>query len=204
MTSSVRRSFWRGWCALSVICTAIWHPSLASGAEPEWPKAPYRYLVIDQDLRDVLVEFGHNTGIPIRISDGVTRRRIRNEFDVSPPRDFLQRICERYGLIWYFDGAILYVSDESEIQTEQLSTGSVDPARLVAELTVLGAADSRFPIRAADTGSLIVVSGPPSYRDFVRQTINALDRSNKTRRIEEVMDGDTLKVRVFKGSRYGS
>ncbi|MGF1619751.1 MAG: secretin N-terminal domain-containing protein [Rhodomicrobiaceae bacterium] len=203
MTSNVRRSFWRGWCAFSVICAAIWHAPLASGAEPGWPKEPYRYLVIDQDLRDVLDEFGHNTGIPVRISDGVTRRRIRNEFDVSLPRDFLQRICERYGLVWYFDGAILYVSDESEIQTEQLSTGSVGPAKLVAELTALGGADSRFPIRAAEAGSLIVVSGPPPYRDFVRQTINALERSNRTRRIEEVMDGDTLKVRVFKGRQHG-
>jgi type II secretory pathway component GspD/PulD (secretin) len=194
----------------SVVCSMAFAGSVppAWGAEPKWPKEPYRYLVIDQDLRDVIAEFGRNMKIPVRISESVTRRRIRNDVAVSSPRDFLQRLCESYGLVWYFDGAVLYVSDESEVQTEQIGTGSIDPQTLISELDALGGADPRFPIRAAGERRLIAVSGPPPYRAFVRQTLNAMEHSSGSRPgqnpVQEIINGDSPKVRVFKGTRQGS
>src|SRR5688572_19252480 len=189
MTSSIRR-FWHNCYIACAVVMGGWHPSFAVAAEPAWPKEPYRYLVVDQDLRDVLTEFGRNVRLTVRISDKVTRRRVRSEFAVLPPRDFLQRLCESYGLVWYYDGAILFISDESEIQTEQISTGSVDPDTLADELATLGGADPRFPIRPADSGALVAVSGPPPYRAFVRQTLQEMGRPRVTPPVQEIMNGD--------------
>lgn len=181
---------------------------LASGdvwaAEPKWPKEPYRYLVIDQDLREVLQEFGRNVRLPVRLSDNISRRRVRGDLAVAPPREFLQRLCESYGLVWYYDGALLHISDENEVRTELLNTGSVDPQVFLGKLQALGVADPRFPIQAGGGGAVISVAGPPPYVALVRKTVEAMERSTVPRPVQEVTNGDTLKVRVFRGSRQGS
>ena len=176
---------------------------LARGAELKWTKEPYNYLVIDQDLRDVLVEFGRNLHVPIRLSDGVAKRRIRNELGVFPPREFLQRLCDAYGLVWYYDGAVLHVSDNSEVTTEFLNTGSIGAQTLLSKLNGLGITDARYPIRTSNAG-VITVSGPPPYLVVVRKTLDALEKANTPRPVQEVTSGDTVKVRVFRGGRQGS
>lgn len=196
-------SGWRNLFAL-VLAALPLAPGAASAAEPKWPKEPYNYLVIDQDLRDVLAEFGRNVRLPVKVSDAIARRRVRNDLAVAPPRDFLQRLCESYGLVWYYDGAVLHFSDENEVRTELLNTGSVEPPTLLRKLEALDVADPRFPIRAGGGGGVITVSGPPPYLALVRKTVEAMERSNSPRPVQEVTNGDTLKVRVFRGTREGS
>jgi type III secretion protein C len=176
----------------------------AWSAEPRWPKEPYRDLVIDQDLREVLSEFGRNVRVPMKVSDGIAGRRVRNDLAVAAPRDFLQRLCDSYGLVWYFDGAVLHVSDESEVRTELLNIGAVTSETLVLRLNALGVADSRYAIRASGANGVISVSGPPPYLSMVKKTVAAIEKSVAPRPVQEVIDGDTLKVRVFRGSRQGS
>jgi type III secretion protein C len=176
----------------------------ADSAEPRWPKEPYKYLVIDQDLREILAEFGRNVRIPIRVSDNVAKRRVRNDMAVAAPREFLQRLCDAYGLVWYYDGAVMHISDDSEVRTEFLNTGSVGTDTLKSRLENLGVADPRFTIRAGGNASVATVSGPPPYLAMVRKTLDALEKANAPRPVQEVTNGDTLKVRVFRGSREGS
>ena len=42
--------------------------------EPSWPVTPYDYVVVDQDLRTVLLQFGANIGTRIALSDQVGGR----------------------------------------------------------------------------------------------------------------------------------
>jgi type II secretory pathway component GspD/PulD (secretin) len=175
----------------------------AFAAEPKWPKEPYKYLVIDQDLREVLTEFGRNIRIPVKLSENVAKRRIRNDMAVAAPREFLQRICDTYGLVWYYDGAVLTVSDDSEVRTELLNTGAVGSETLLARLDSLGVNDARYPIRTSNAG-VITVSGPPPYLSMVRKTLDALEKASTPRPVQEVTSGDTQKVRVFRGGKQGS
>src|SRR4051812_14028150 len=48
----------------------------ATAGEPAWPTEPYRYTVIDQDLGNVLQEFGRNTGLRLEVSPEI-RGRVR-------------------------------------------------------------------------------------------------------------------------------
>jgi type III secretion protein C len=149
----------------------------ARSAEPKWPKEPYKYLIIDQDLRDVLREFGRNIGVPVQISDGVAKRRVRNDTAaVASAREFLQRLCDAYGLVWYFDGTTLYVSDDAEIRAELFNVGSLDASDFIRKLESLGVADPRFPIRASGKSGVISVSGPPPLRQQVRKALEAMDK----------------------------
>jgi type II secretory pathway component GspD/PulD (secretin) len=172
----------------------------AQSLEPKWPPGPYRYLVVDQDVREILTEFGRNLNISIQISDQVNGRRIRGRLPISSAKDFLNRLCESYGLVWYFDGGILHFSAENEVRTEAVDLGPVNPAGISQKLRDLEILDSRFPIRSTGDSRNLAISGPPPYLARIRQTVETMQKVSRPRNVREVQDGDDVKVRVFRGS----
>jgi len=161
------------------------------GAEPRWPPGPYKYLVIDQDTRDVLNEFGQNTNIPIAVSEQI-RGHLRGPLPITSAEEFLRKLCESQGLVWYFDGTKLYVNPGSDIDSIMITLAPVRFEDLSDRLDKLGIADRRFPLNTTQKGDAVLVSGPPRYLALVRQTYEALVRSAPR------PNGDA--VRVFRGS----
>lgn len=146
------------------------------GLEPRWPPGPYKYLVFDQDLKDVLTEFGRHIDVPVEVSNQV-KGRLRGRLPVAGSREFLNQLCESYGLVWYFDGSTLHINAKTEVKTELINIGGLPSDQLTARLSALGIADSRFPVRSTPDGGVVSVSGPPSYIALVRQTLTALATS---------------------------
>lgn len=188
----------------SAVWMAMFFNYSARSAEPKWPTQPYRYIVVDQDLRDVLTEFGRNIGVPVRISDAAVGRRVRSEFATVSPRDFLQRLCTAYGLVWYFDGTVLHVNGDGEIRTEFITLGAARSDKLVERLNALGVADPRYAVRTTGKAGVVSISGPPPFLSLVRQTADAMEKSMAPQPVREVTDGDEKRVRVFRGTHEGS
>jgi len=178
-----------------VVTAALASVGSAFGGEPQWPVGPFKYMVIDQDIKGVLTEFGRNVGVPIDLSDQV-KGRLRGRLAVAPAREFLERLCESYGLVWYFDGAVLHVSAKAEIRTELVSIGRLSPGEVSEKLNALGIADPRFPVRTTPDTGVVSVSGPPPFLSLVRQTLIALAPPPPVR---EDTHGDEIRVRVFRG-----
>ena len=181
--------------AVLLVTAALAPAGAAFALEPKWPAGPYKYLVIDQDVKGVLTEFGRNIGVPVDVSDQV-KGRLRGRLAVATARDFLDRLCESYGLVWYFDGAVLHVNARAEIRTELISVGRISPGEVSEKLNALGIADPRFPVRSTQDMSVVSVSGPPSFVSLVRQTLTALAPPPPVR---EDSHGDEIRVRVFRG-----
>ncbi len=162
--------------------------------EPPWPEGPYKYLVIDQDLKGVLVEFGRNLRVPVDVSDQV-RGRLRGQLRVAPAREFLEKLCESYGLVWYFDGAVLHISAKTEIRTELINIGRFPPAEVNEKLNALGIGDPRYPVKTTEDVGVVAVSGPPPFVSLVRRTLTSLAPPP----VREEPRGDEPTVRVFRG-----
>jgi type II secretory pathway component GspD/PulD (secretin) len=177
-----------------IISAALTSAGPALGMEPSWPSGPYRYLVIDQDIKGVLAEFGRNTGLPVDVSDQV-KGRLRGQVaaPTATAREFLDSLCDSHNLVWYFDGAVLHINDRAEIATELINLGRFSPADAREKLTELGIADARFPLRSTDKASVISVSGPPKFVTMVKQALRPPPRAQEDPR------GDEVKVRVFRG-----
>jgi type II secretory pathway component GspD/PulD (secretin) len=158
------------------------------------PPGPYKYLVIDQDIEGVLVEFGRNVGLTVDVSDRV-KGRLRGQISTATAREFLDGLCESYGLVWYFDGTTLNVNSKSEIRTELVGIGQLSPDEATKKLSALGIADAQFPVRTTEDTGVLSVSGPPPFLTRVKQTLTAMGR-----RLREDNDGDEIRVRVFRGS----
>jgi hypothetical protein len=166
----------RAWRRTVVLAAALC--SMGAGhawtAEPQWPAGPYNYFVVDQDVRAVLEQFGRNLNIPMRVSESVEAKRLKGKLNAASPREFLQWICDSYGLTWYFDGAVLHIFARSELRNVYLDLGAVPLDDLNQLLAKAGIADERFTIRATAEPHLISVVGPPVYTALVRQMLNAL------------------------------
>lgn len=188
----------------TVMCGPAVSSKTASAAEPKWPEGTYKYLVVDQDVRDILIEFGRNLNMTVKISDQVGGRRIRGRLPITTAEQFLKRICDSYGLVWYYDGAVLHINSENEVRTELVDLGPVSPFGVTDKLQALGVGDARYAIRSTADARVLSVSGPPPYIAMVRQTVAAMQKAASPKSVREVQYGDEVKVRVFRGRREGS
>jgi type II secretory pathway component GspD/PulD (secretin) len=202
LRSQLERGFLKGpeWlAALLIVAVALvgLNPSVRA-SEPKWPPGQYKYLVIDQDIKEVLTEFGRNIDVPVEVSDQV-KGRLRGQLPVATAREFLNQLCESYGLVWYFDGAALHINAKSEIKTELINIGRLPVKNVTDELDKLGIADPRFPVRTTADGAVISVSGPTPFIALVRQTLTAMARAASPV-VREEKSGDEIRVRVFRGN----
>ena len=177
--------------ALTAAAILVGMPQVAAALDPKWPPGPYKYVVIEQELKDALIEFGRNINVPVKVSDEV-KGKLRGDLGAGSAEDFFKRLTSSHGLVWYFDGSVLHVNAASELRTEVIDLGRVLPTDVVAKLSKLGIADPRYPIRTTPGSGIISVSGPPPYIVLVRQTLIAMARN--------VPQGEDTRVRVFRGS----
>jgi type II secretory pathway component GspD/PulD (secretin) len=182
-------------CAMGMLVAA----SPAKSLEPKWPAGPYRYIVVDQDVRDILTEFGRNLNVTVKVSDQVGGRRIRGRLPISNAKEFLSRLCESYGLVWYFDGAVLHINSESEVRTELVDLGTANPGGMSEKLQALGITDIRYQLRSTPDSRVLSVSGPPPYLARIREAVATMQKASRPRGAREVQDGDDVNVRVFRG-----
>jgi type III secretion protein C len=169
----------------------------ALSADLPLPPGSYNYLVIDQDVKGVLLEFGRNVGLPVDVGDQV-KGRLRGQISTATALEFLEGLCKSYGLIWYFDGTTLHISAKSEVRTELVNVGRLPPAEAAEKLKALGVSDERFPVRTTEDTGIVSVSGPPPFLTLVRQTLTAL-ASRIAPPVREDSGSDEIRVRVFRG-----
>ena len=62
-------------------------PQAAGAADPKWPPGPYKYVVIEQDLKDALLEFGRNINVAVKVSDEV-KGRLRGDSGSGTAEEF--------------------------------------------------------------------------------------------------------------------
>ena len=178
-------------------------PSFAS--QPDWPPGTYKYITIDQPVGDALKEFGRNIGIPVEVSKEVGGR-LSAGMPVGTAQEFIDWVCSRYGLAWYFDGSILHVATVGETRTEVLTLGAGETRGVGRKLEDLGIADARYPIRISPAENVISVSGPPAYVAAVKKGLGIMPGS-ATSRIARQVDAPPRKivpVRVFRGKQMAA
>jgi type III secretion protein C len=171
----------------------------ASGDDFKLQPGPYRYLVIDQDIKDVLLEFGRNLNVPVKISSDVGGRRVKGNPPASEAKEFLGYLCNSYGLVWYFDGTVLHIVTDKDMDTDVIPLKLVKQDEVMSRLKTTGVLDPRFNVRLGPSPDVITVYGPPKYRSRVKEVLFALEDGLKPKTAREVKMGDEIQVKVFRG-----
>jgi len=187
--------------ALAAALMAITVSLPVFGREPNWPSGPYKYIIVNQDVRQVLIEFGRNLNLPVKISDQVQPRRLRGPFAIMTAGEFLKTVCDSAGLVWYYDGTVLHISSAGEISTASIDTGSLASPRLMRQLENLGVLDGRYPLKIDAASGVISLAGPPPYITAIRQSLQSIAN---TGRVRVITGGDDKTVRVFRAGKEGT
>ncbi|SBW81699.1 type III secretion protein [Pseudomonas veronii 1YdBTEX2] len=160
--------------------------------QPSWFTRPYAYVLVEQDVRGALEEFGHNMGLSVVMSDkvrGQSRSRVRAE----TAGDFLAALCDFNGLAWYFDGNVLYLTADAETDTRIFKVHGRQLEQLqeyVASRDVYG---KPMSVRTGPDGDELFVSGPPAWLAMIEQHQNQQLTSTPMAATRE------RGVRVFRG-----
>lgn len=200
-----RRLFHRSACAdssavgrglvLSLLLLVGGTGSVQAEVTPPWFEQPYAYVVINQDLRSALEAFGRNLGLPMAISSRV-KGRAQSNLRAASAGEFLDALCSNGGLTWFFDGNMLHVNSEDEIEIRQFEPSGFQLDELQAALDELGVAGKHLSLRSSFHGDGMMISGPPPYMALVQQRIDQL-QSPVVAEPEVVRERG---VRVFRGS----
>jgi type III secretion protein C len=160
------RSFHPLCLALCALIGASQMPARA--ADVRWRTEKFVYQTKGQELRDFLRAFAANQGLSIVVDPGVESKQVSGNFKLTP-QSTLEWIANTYGLIWYFDGNVLYVYPSSEAKSQLVRLNSNGAQRLRDSLDRLGISDRRFPVKYDKVANTALISGPKRYVELVEQ-----------------------------------
>jgi type III secretion protein C len=156
----------------------------APAAEIPWRTKQIKHIAENKKLPEFLRDFAMGHGITTVISpqvDGV----VNGKFDLKP-QELLDLLATSKGLIYYFDGNILYIYSSNEAQSEMLRLSSADVSRLKMTLKQMRIADARYPLSFDATENTVLVSGPKRYVELVQDAARIVDENQSRRGSTEV------------------
>ncbi len=175
-------------CLASAVALSTTNQTLnpqPSSPQIAWKLPDYSLVARGLSLREAFKAFGTAQGISVVMSDAVGGV-FSGEFRNMPSGEFLNRVTTLHNLIWYYDGAILFLYGSGEVQSMLLSLRYMKAAEVRVMLQELGIEDGRYPIRTASNDEMILVSGPPRYVALIAETIARADALREQRTFNEV------------------
>ena len=170
-------------CMLACLHTPT--SAVCVAAEIPWKLPKYTLVARDMDLRVALDTFAVAEGLSIVMSPSVEGTFSGDFKDVSPS-EFLGKVATTHNLIWYYDGAALYLYGSGEISTMLIDLQYMKAGEVRLMLAELGVEDARFPLKTTSNDELVMVSGPPRYVALVAEMIAKADKLRETRTFNEV------------------
>ena len=156
-----------------------------------WRVPTYTLTARLMSVREALETFGVAQGLPVIMSEGV-KGTFSGAFKDVPSAEFLDKVATLHNLVWYCDGATIYVYSAAETVSQLYDLTNTTLEDVKKMLHELGLDDARFPIKATQSSNLILVSGPPRYVELVGQTVARAEVVKATRKRTEVV------TRVFR------
>lgn len=159
----------------------------ASAVKIPWQHGNFEYSAEHKDLKDVIRDFAASEHVMTWISPEVSGS-VTGKFS-APPQEFLDTLSGSFGILWYFDGTVLWIWGANEVKTVTLDLGYVDVESVRSTLERMKVLDRRFPINYDNDAHAVVLSGPPGYVDRIASIAKSIDR--------RLSREDHRQVRVF-------
>ena len=160
--------------AIIMIMTGIQVGAGLHAAGIRWRSKPYSHYANKEDIKTVLTDFFASQGIGVIFSKEVAGT-VSGKFENQDPRKFFGYITDTYNLIWYYDGAAVYLYSAHEMTSRILNLGYLDMKTLKQNLIHLGLLDPKFALRMIEKERIIYISGPERYVQLVSEMAEQLD-----------------------------
>jgi type III secretion protein C len=173
-------------CQAAVVLTVLsCCVGVASAAEIPWRTKMFRYNAVENmKLRDFLKEFGASQWLTVAVDDKI-EGVVRGNFELAP-QAVLPTLATIHGLVWYYDGSILYVSPATDASSKVLNLQHTSVETLQRALNRLSITDRRYPIVIDREANTAIVSGPRRYVELVTEAAASVDRNDSRHTNTEV------------------
>lgn len=166
------RGGWARFVMAAMLCCA---GAGAQAAELRWRTGVFSYQAQNKPLKDFLREFAASQGITVVVAPEV-EGTVSGRFRLTPS-SMLEMMTATHGLIWYYDGNVLFIYPASEVASQLVRLNTAPVARLREALDRMGIEDPRYPIVYDARQNTAFVSGPKRYVDLVLQSARAVDEN---------------------------
>ena len=169
--------------ALALGCCAglagAFHGAPAAAAELRWPDRAVQIIASEKKLPDFLRELvasqGSTAVIDPKVDGVISGRFVIHGARGDSARATLDKVCESYGLTWYYDGSLMFIEPASEATSEVLPIAGSNALRIAEALLRLQVSDKRYPLTVSQSENSVFVSGPRRYVNAVRQIVQSID-----------------------------
>lgn len=168
--------------ALLALLAALPAGALASGIP--WRPEPIERYYERKELRELLQELASSQGITAVI-DPEVKGTVVGRF-LLPAELLFRQMVSTHGLIYFFQGNVLYVYPASAAVSEIVRLKRAQPSIVLQSLREMGIDDRRYPITLSARERALVVSGPQRLVDMVKQIALAADESDGSRVLTDV------------------
>lgn len=157
-----------------------------------WPTSPSYLYLRDKPLPNAIIDFCKMQDIDVVLSENVkaSTQKVNQSFERVFPIEIWNRLVKSCGLMWFWDGYILFVYESGESVTETLQTHPQQIEPTLAMMKALGFYGSNMGLNYMKEGGIIVASGAPKYIQFLK------DMTEKMKFYQNV-DTDTVDVFIF-------
>ena len=203
--AAVKRLTWCHALAAVVLAGSAW-PAIAAQAADDssasravvstdaslaWADQPYAYIVVDQDLKDVLTEFGKNVGMPLTLSPDV-KGRVLGGVRGDTAREFLSRLTQAHGLTWYAAEGGIHIDSVNALTRRELDAHHLSAAAIARFIAQADGVGSHIAVQAGRPG-VVIATGPAAYVATISARLDAVRPAAAAAR-------QTREVRVYRGS----
>ena len=153
---------------LLVTCLLTPVSSTLAAIPPEWKNTAYAYEAEHKPLREVLEDFGQTFGTQLQI-EGLLEGTVNGKIRANTPQSMLDRLGVEHRFQWYLYNNTLYISTLDQQESARLEVSSETISDLKQALTDIGLLDSRFGWGELPEDGVVLVSGPKSYIQQIKQ-----------------------------------
>lgn len=142
----------------------------------EWKDMTYSHLGRASDLGLTLDDFCKTMGLRLELTPAdLALRPTESPGGAANPAAFLNRLATRHGFSWFVHAGVLYVDGEPQLPAQRLELRGSSPAAVKQALIGLGLFEPRFGWgELEERPPVVLLSGPRTYIDLVRETIPKL------------------------------
>lgn len=170
------------------------NPMMLADGDPAdllpWKDGDYYHFAKNQSLKELVRSFCSSQSVDVIVSDAVNDV-VNGKFSNVSSRQFWKDIVNAYGLVWFYDGSLLYVYKSSEIQSKVLQMGRDEMRTLIRVITQLAYLSSNINFRPMETAGILVVSGPPKLMEMLEELISKV----VIERVSDVFDIRTFPLK---------
>ncbi|WP_444917390.1 type III secretion system outer membrane ring subunit SctC [Microbulbifer sp. JMSA003] len=152
---------------------------------------PFEFYGEEQPLVDVLTSIATHSRLGVEVNEEIDSN-FSGYLMKRDSEEALNFLAGAFDLVWYFDGATIYVDPISSMDSKLFLLETINSELLKQTMKDLSIWDDRFEWRSLGVSGIAMISGPPRYLDLVDQTVEML----KLR--AAAANNDTLAIQIYK------